>query len=467
MSFLGIDLGTTFIKAAVLNLESRDLEHVRRTPFPPPLEGANPLLYEIDPEAILSAVRALIAELSPYALDCEGIVMCSQMHGMVLLNDQGKAESNCITWRDQRVLMPAPSGGGSYFDLLTRQLDLVQVRQLGNELDPGRPLCYLYWLKEQGKLTPGWTPVSVPDFVLSSLCGSSPGAEVTNAAAYSAFNLKTLSWHEDVIARLGLDTLSWPTLRRQGEVVGLLAVNGRSVPCYAPVGDYQCALVGALLREDELSLNISTGSQISRLVRECKFGDYQTRPYFDGKFLITFTALPAGRALNVLVDLLCELARAQGVELSDPWDWIVKATSKLPDTDLEVELDFFGPACLVRGQITNIRGSNLTVGHLFRAAFKQMAERNFESASRLWPEGTWQNLLFSGGLPSKLEVLREVIQRRFDSPYRIAPYSEDTLFGLLILASAFSGRSASVQTMTQEVCSSLPLFQDRATGGVA
>lgn len=227
MSFLGIDLGTSFIKGAVLNLESRRLEHIRRAPFPPQLADPNPLLCEIEPSTILTAVRGLIAEMAPGAPDCEGIVMCSQMHGMVLMNGRGEVESNCVTWQDQRALMPTPSGEGSYFEVLKRRLDPQQVRQLGNELDPGRPLCYLFWYNEQEKLAPDWTPVSVPDFVLSALCNSAPGAEMTNAAAYSALNLETLSWHEAVIARLGLEHLQWPALRKQGEVVGHFNVNGK------------------------------------------------------------------------------------------------------------------------------------------------------------------------------------------------------------------------------------------------
>ena len=465
MSFIGIDLGTTFIKGAVLHLDSRRLEQVRRAPFPPPLANANPLLCEVDPAAILTAVRALVAELAPHAPDCDGIVMCSQMHGMVLMNGRGEVESNCVTWRDQRALMPHASGEGSYFEVLTRRLDPRQVRQLGNELDPGRPLCYLFWFSEQGKLAPGLWPVSVPDFVLSALCGSAPGAELTNAAAYSALNLETSSWHEEVIERLGLAHLRWPALRRQGEVAGYFHVNGKPVPFYSPVGDYQCALVGALFDAEELSLNIATGSQISRLMPGLTLGDYQTRPFFDGQFLITFTGLPAGRSLNVLVDLLCEVAKAQGVELPDPWKWIAQAAAEAPDTELDVDLNFFGPPRLGRGQITNIRGSNLTAGQLFRAAFTHMADGNFEFALRLWPERAWKNLLFSGGLACKLEVLREAIQKRFATGYRITPFDEDTLFGLLILASAFSGRAHSVGELIQHIRGSLPSPEERTAEG--
>ena len=222
--------------------------------------------------------------------------MCSQMHGMVLTNERGEAASNCITWRDQRVMMPHPArAGSSYYQVLTERIPSQHVRQIGNELDPGRPICYLFWFAEQGKLAPGLVPVSLPDFVLSALCESEPGVEATNAGAYGALNLETLNWHEELIEELGLGDLRWPALRKTGEVAGYLSVNGARVPCYTPVGDYQCALVGALFDEEEVSLNIATGSQVSRMTPGLKLGDYQTRPFFDGRFLNTFSLSP-GRA---------------------------------------------------------------------------------------------------------------------------------------------------------------------------
>jgi sugar (pentulose or hexulose) kinase len=454
MSFLGVDLGTTFIKGAVLNLETRQLAHVRRMPFPEQLPGANSLLCEFDPHEIVAGVRTFIDELALHAPDCEGIVMCSQMHGMVLMDDHGRAMSNCVTWRDQRVMMPHPSGSGSYFDVLGRRISPRQVRQLGHELDPGRPLCFLFWFGEQGKLEPGLIPVSLPDFVLSVLCGSAPGVETTNAGAYGAFNLETLDWHYEVIEELGLGHLRWPALRRQGEVVGHMDIGGRPTPCYAPVGDYQCALVGALLGAEELSLNISTGAQVSRLTTGLALGDYQTRPFFDGRFLNTFTGAPAGRALNVLVDLLSELATAGKSDLRDPWGFIAEAARQVGDTDLEVDLSFFAGAEGDRGMISNIRGDNLTAGHLFRAAFKNMAEKYYARALRLWPERSWKNLVFSGGLACKLEVLRETIQKRFGTGYRLTPFTEDTLFGLLVLATVFSGRARSIEELRKELSSS-------------
>lgn len=450
MSFLGVDLGTSFIKGAVLNLDKRQLDHIRRAPFPEPVATWDPLRCEYDANEIVSAVRTLIAELAAHARDCEGVVMCTQMHGLVLMNDRHEAVSNCVTWRDQRAMAQHPSGSGSYFDVILARTNAEERRQLGNELEPARPLCFLFWFREQGKLEPGLIPASIPDFVLSALCGSKPGVDVTNASAYGAYNLETSDWHHGVIRALGLDRLCWPPLRKPRDVAGYLQVGSKSVPCYAPVGDAQAALCGAVLSTEELSLNIATGAQVSRLTHELNLGSYQTRPYFDKKFLNTFSYPPAGRALNVLVTLLTEMAVAQNVQLPDPWTYIAEAVARIRDTDLQVDLDFFPALAGDSGKIVNIRGDNLTVGHLLRAAFRNMADSYYRCALQLWPEKSWERLVFSGGLACKLETLRGEIQKKFGSGCRLAQ-TEDTLFGLLILASVVSGKAKSIDQISNEL----------------
>lgn len=456
MSFIAIDLGTSFIKGAVLDLEAQRLKHIRRIPFPDALPGQSPLMREYEPNRIVSSVKNLLSELALHAPDCVGVVMCAQMHGMALLNERGEILSNYFSWYDQRALMPHPSRAGSYFDVLAQRIDDKHRRQLGNELRPGLPVCLLFWLAEQRRLAPGLIPVSIADFVLSVLCGPEPGVDTTNAAAYGLLNLETLQWHYEVIETLGLDRLRWPTVRKHGEVVGYLTLGSRLVPCYTPVGDYQCALAGALLSSEELSLNISTGSQISRLAPDLIYGDYQTRPFFDGKFLNTFTHVPAGRSLNLLVDLLSEIATAQGIALEDPWVYIARAAAAISETDLQVDLTFHTGPYGDRGRIANIRGENLTVGHLFRAAFQTMADTYYALALRLWPERSWRNLVFSGGLAWKLGVLRQVIREKFQTDYRLPPTVEDTLLGLLVLAWVFSGRAESVEQAMNDLRSRPP-----------
>jgi sugar (pentulose or hexulose) kinase len=440
LRFIGIDLGTSFIKGAVLNVESGRVEHVRRIPFPDPVPGLDPRYREFAPGQVLATTRTLIEELATLAAKCDGLVMCTQLGSVVLMNNQGQAVSNCFGWQDQRALEPHPSGAATYYQILQERT--AQYRsELGNELPVGSPLSFLFWFAEQGKLEPGLIPVSLGDFVLSSLSHQPPSVDTTTAMTYELLNLSTLQWHSEVIERLGLSAVRWPTLRKQGELAGTITISGASIPCFAAVGDYHCSLLGALLLEDELSLNISTGSQVSRIVPGLAPGNYQSRPFFDGKFANTISHLPAGRSLNVLVDLLTEISTAQGASPAEPWLYIATAAAAVHNTDLGVNLGFYPGPCGECGAITNISEKTLNVGTLFRAAFENMAENYYAAAARIWPDRSWRGIVFSGGLAFKLPQLRQIIQDRFQTESRLCPVEEDALCGLLLLATAFSGKT--------------------------
>jgi sugar (pentulose or hexulose) kinase len=448
MLLVGLDLGTSFIKGALLDLDDPAIRQVRRLPFPGPLNGLPPLHYEVDAQLVTGVVRELLDALLDAAPDCAGIVLCTQMHGLVLCTEEGAARSNLITWQDQRVLDSHPAGG-TYFDRLLAQVGVLERQELGNELQPSRPLCYLYWLAEQRQLpTETVMPVGVADYVAANLCHSRPLIETTNAGAHCAFNLARQTWHQAVIRRLGLTGLEWPEILPFGAVVGEYRYAGRAVPVYTPVGDHQCAVLGALPNEGELSLNISTGSQASMVTPSWQPGEYQTRPFFDGQFLNTITGIPAGRALNHLVNLLTELPRRQGIVLDDPWPLITEAASAVTTSELMVNLAFFDSMAGKHGLIGNIREQNLTVGHLFHAAFQNMAENYYAAGLHLSPTQEWRGLVFSGGLAQKIPVLRQLVEDKFQLPHRLSPSSEDTLLGLLALGLVAGGRCQTVAEAT-------------------
>jgi sugar (pentulose or hexulose) kinase len=442
---IGIDLGTSFIKGAVLDLEALAIRHIERLPFPEPIPGLDPVFREFNPAEMVAVTRSLLDRLLQQAPDAAGLVMCSQLHGMVLTTHDGQTVSNAINWQDQRALQPFPGGRGSCFDEVNRLISQEQRRELGNEARPGLPLCYLFWLARNGRLpAQAVTATSLSNFLIARLCGGLPKSDVTNAFAHGALNVETLAWHRGVIERLGLDVVQWPEIVPQGTVVGEYRTGARKLPVFAPVGDYHCSQVGALLGEGELSVNISTGSAVIQLARGCEFGDFQTRPWFDGRFLKTITHIPGGRALNALVRLLGELGEAQGRKLQDPWDYILAESAKVSSTDLRVDPAFYFSAMGERGAITNVREENLTVGHLFHAAFAGMADNYARCAVRLSPGKEWKRLVFSGGVALKTALLRRLICDRLGQAHRLAASEEDTLLGLLVLALAFSGRVSSV-----------------------
>jgi sugar (pentulose or hexulose) kinase len=443
--FIGIDLGSSFIKGAVLDLDALAIRHIERLPFPEPIRGLDPAFREFNPAEIVAVTRSLLDRLLRDEPAAAGVVMCSQLHGMVITTDDGQAVSNAINWQDQRALQPFPGGHGSYFDKVNRRLTPEERRQLGNEARPGVPLCYLFWLAENHLLpAESVTATALPNFVVANLCGCPSKSDVTNAFAHGALNVGTLDWHGPVIEKFGLDRVRWPEIIPQGAVGGEYRMGSRTLPVFAPVGDYHCSQAGAFLDEGELSVNISTGSAVIQLARACEFGDFQTRPWFDGRFLKTITHIPGGRALNALVRLLSELAEAQGLKLRDPWDCILAEAAKIGSTDLRVDPAFYFSAMGDRGALTNVREKNLRVGHLFHAAFAGMADNYAQCAARLSPGKDWTRLVFSGGVALKAALLCRLICDRLGQAHRLAASEEDTLLGLLVLSLAFSGRFPSV-----------------------
>jgi sugar (pentulose or hexulose) kinase len=470
-TFIGIDLGTTFLKGAVLDLDAVELTATTRNPFPDFVHGLPASRREVDSYAVVGAVRVLIRQLLPQAGDCQGIVMCTQMHGLVLTDATGHPLTNTITWQDQRTLEPHPTQPGSCYDVMSRLISIDDRIAVGNDLWASRPLSFLFWMLAQAQAgsTPdpfaailvdksghNVVPASLPDFVLANICHTAPSTDITNAAAYGVLDLNTQDWRYDVIEKLQLDQLLWPRIRRHGEIVGQFEIDGVKLPCYTPVGDHQCAVLGTLLREDELSINVSTGSQVGLLTSALDLSsDYETRPYFDGNYLKAIIHIPAGRALNALLRLLCEMAEAQGITIQNPWDYIARAVSTIEQSHLRANLAFFPSSCGDVGEITNIHEEDLTVGNLFAAAFENMAENYLQCADRISRTRAWRRLVFSGGLVQKLEPLQQAIIKKFAADYRFAPSSEDTLLGLLVLALAFSGKAQTVADAIQTVSHAL------------
>lgn len=437
--FLGLDLGSSSIKGAILDLDNLRIGKTARVECPEPLRGLPTGHFELDPQAVLNGVRQVLAELLPEAEHCAGLIGCNQMAGVLLANSTGEPLTNYLSWRDQRVLEPHPSGKGTYYDVLKSRLAPADWGALGNECKPGSSPSLLFWLSEQDRLPKEARPLMLGDFVAMQIAGAEAATESTNATG--ALNLHTLDWHHAAFEKLGIASLDWPRLTEAYAPIGEFVMNGQRIPCYPFVGDHQCALAGMLLQPHELSINVSTGSQVSLLAQDSSPGDYQVRPYFDGQLLKTITQLPAGRSLNVIVDLLTELAASQGVELDNPWPYINRQ-AEAASTGLKANLAFFAGVMGDRGSFENITVENFTVGSIFRAAFENMASNYEVCAKRLSPDQSWEQLVLSGGLIQQSRMLRDLIQRPFRCPVRIGLDTEATFHGLLLLALICTGQAS-------------------------
>lgn len=431
MQCLGIDLGSSSIKGAVLDLEHRKVVSVVRASFPAPVAGLPTKHFEVDPIQIADNVRQVLDQLIRIAPGATAVFFCGQMGGVILVDQSGRPVTNYLSWRDQRTLDPHPAGG-SYLDQIQQRWCNGEFAELGNELKPGSMTSLLFWLRENRQLPESAIPATIGDFVIGQLCGTKPRMEPTHAIGL--LNLRDGDWHHAAFQRLGIDSLDWLPFANAQTPVGELTLQNHALACYPALGDQQCALRGAGLQEGELSLNISTGSQVSQIAKTVVPGNYQTRRYFDGLYLNTITHLPAGRSLNVLLDLLTELGRAEGLSVSNPWAYIARAAAESNGGGLACDLAFFSGPMGESGDIRQITVDNLTVGNLFYAAFCNMADTFQICSERLSPSRTWQRVALSGGLTQSVPVLRHLIEQRFDAPIRESFEQEETLTGLLFHA---------------------------------
>lgn len=443
---IAIDLGATFLKGAIIDLETTSIVRSVRSPSPAFITGLQKGHFEFDPLAVADAISRLLNELLNECPNCKAIVMCSQMHCLVLVDENGAPQSNAISWMDQRALEPSKRSDKAIIDEMRGALTAEQIAEMGNELRPGFPLSTLYWMDQyQTNFQNNLTALSLPDFVVNRLTRGDFVTEATNAGGYGAFDISRGTWHREAIGKLNLSKVKWPQVVQQGSIVGKFSWNGKSIPCLTPVGDQQAALAGALLQPQEVSLNVATGAQSSRISDTSVTGPYQIRPYFDGKFLNTITHLPGGRELNVLIEVFTELAPGE----LDPWPLIIERVENTADSDVEVALSFFdNVGC--GGSISNLREHNLSLGQIFKAAFSSTASAYWDAAERLRRNDVWRAVVLSGGLIRKTAVLQQMVKTKFACPIRFAPHEEDTIVGLMLLAKHWMEPGSTLSAITEE-----------------
>ena len=101
MRFIGIDLGASFLKVALLDTERMSIGHIRKDAAPLPLNSSVEGRKELDPKEIWTRVLKLLQETS-WNRKIDGILVSNQMHGYILVDEEGAPITNYITWQDGR-----------------------------------------------------------------------------------------------------------------------------------------------------------------------------------------------------------------------------------------------------------------------------------------------------------------------------------------------------------------------------
>jgi sugar (pentulose or hexulose) kinase len=432
MRAIGLDIGSTSIKAAVLEPFGAGVIEERSTRFPAPIRHEDRQIFEVDPHQILNAIEQALDGLWSLTSDPCHLLVCGQMGGLILADQKGRPRSNYLSWRDSRSLKPAFPSPESWLDRFRGRWSDEIWNQLGRELQSGSTTTLLAWLQHHGGFPSDAIPLTLPDFFVSQFL-KQPGL-LHSTMAIGIIDPSTHQWHRQAMQQIGIADCNLPTIIDQTTPLGQIVHRGRRLRIHGGFGDQPCALLGAGLQLHQLSINISTGAQVSRRSDRFVPGPYQSRPFFFGDWLQTITHLPAGRALNGWVDLLQELAEAEGIKLQSPWQSIADALHDHQANGLQAELALHRSPFAETGSLTQITLENLSVGSLMAACCDSMVSHYHRAATTLDPQQSSKEILLTGGLAERLPGLNHRIASRFQLPV-VEFAGESTLQGLLRLIS--------------------------------
>lgn len=380
MSFVGIDVGGTYVKAARFD-HAGVPGSVVREPVPPFLDATGEA-REIDPDQLLAAVSSVLSAVTADGDRVDGVLVTGQMAGLAFTDAAGAALAPLVSWQDARV---------TSVDAVAARLGGAALATTGDGIRVGLPLVSLTGLPRPS----GASVTSLVAFVSGSLAGvRAPVVHTTDAASWGLLDVRAAAWSPAALAVVGLAVDDLPLVSSAVVPVGLSSEH--AAPVYCAVGDQQAALLGAGLQPGEVSMNIATGGQVS-ILSASPASPAQVRPYFDGQYLHTITHQPSGRRLTAAVASAVGHAPADG-----DWSWAVEA------------LRAGDPAAAVVAE-----------------AVEEIAGAFVSGARRL---GSGTSIRFSGGLAQKFTPLQDRIVAELGLPYTVFEGDDAALAGLGVLA---------------------------------
>lgn len=434
MNTIAIDCGASFIKGALFR-NHRMIKSAQRQS--PPVHGDGDPLAPVQINALLSLVEDLLAELAGLAGESFRLCISNEMHGFLLTDANGTPCTDYISW--QKEYGYEEVDGKSAVEILSASDLSEEILHTGMQVRAGLPSCNLLYIVRKGLLRTFSGPLyfyTLGDYLIRFLSGRQPLCHPTNAAATGLYDLSRSAWNEKII-RLAS---SGPAIRfpEVGTAAMEFVYLGHRVSCLPAIGDQQAALLGAgVAYESDISFNLGTGAQVSRLTDKLQFStDFQTRPYFQNRYLESVPHLPSGRALNVYFRFFKDVLTAFGVadkRDEEIWEVLLREEARCPSSDLQCDLSFFQTPLTDHrvGSIGNIGEYALRTGALMKAVLCQMGDNFISVADKLEPDRSKiHRIVFSGGIARRIESLRQYILDIYASGKECVVASEETLIGL-------------------------------------
>ena len=239
---LGIDVSTTSVKALLVDNNG---EIVKSSTSPLTLSNPRPLWSEQNPEDWWQAAVTSITNVVDDSDDIAAIGLTGQMHGLVLLDEDGEVLRPAILWNDQRCAEEC--------DEIRSRLGKERLIQIsGNDALTGFTAPKILWLaRREPEVYARARHVLLPKDYLRYKLTHDYAMDKADGSGTLLFDLEQRDWSSEIVNALGIPAAWLPPTFEGSEITGRVtreaaAVTGlkESTPVVAGGGDQSAQAVG-------------------------------------------------------------------------------------------------------------------------------------------------------------------------------------------------------------------------------
>jgi xylulokinase len=253
--YMGIDIGTSAVKAAVIDETGRVVDQASS---PLTVSRPHPLWSEQNPADWWAATNSAVSDLRlPLRKAVRAIGLSGQMHGATLLDKSQRALRPAILWNDGRSAQQCVE-----LEAAVPQMTAIT----GNRAMPGFTAPKLLWVREhEPEIFAATAKVVLPkDYVRLRMTGET-ASDMSDSAGTLWLDVAKRRWSVAMLAGTGLDASHMPALFEGNDITGELraelaeAWGMTRVPVVAGGGDNAAGAIGVgVVRPGEAFLSLGT-----------------------------------------------------------------------------------------------------------------------------------------------------------------------------------------------------------------
>ena len=264
--YLGVDIGTSSVKSLLMDATGNiaGTSQIGYDIIKSSLKYAEQHMEELW-EATKRTISDIVKRYPVESAKIQGISYSGQMHGLVMVDKDGRPIRNAIIWADQR------SAGEIEKIYQTVGKDAYRSVAL-NSLSTGFLISSLMWVKEHEpeNYEKIHTVMFPKDYIRYRMCGGL-GTDMSDASSGAIFDTRNRQWAWELIEKLGMNKEIFPECRESSEIAGEVtedcaASTGLKAGIKIAYGGGDTLMQGVgngIIAPGTLAANIGTACQLS------------------------------------------------------------------------------------------------------------------------------------------------------------------------------------------------------------